>query len=86
MHAGEISGSLLGSANSRVKAGTADSADHTRVNNNAVLSGVACGQPIALGKSSVKHAQLASQSARDDRETVWDTRLRIKSSEGADPI
>ena len=58
VHAGETSGSLLAAANSRVKAGTAVSADHTRVNNNAVLSGVACGQPIALGKSSVKHAQL----------------------------
>ena len=64
VYAGEIgggeegAGSMLATANSRVKAGTAVSADHTRVNNNAVLSGVACGQPIALGKSSVKHAQL----------------------------
>ena len=58
VYAGERGGSLLSAANARVKACTADSADHTRVNNNAVLSGVACGQPIALGKSSVKHAQL----------------------------
>ena len=33
-------------------------ADQTRVGNNAVLSGVACGQPIAPGKITVKHAQL----------------------------
>ena len=64
MYAGEIggggkaAGSMLATANSRVKVGTADNADHTRVNNNAILSGVACGQLVALGKSSVKHAQL----------------------------